>query len=253
MRYFIQCSFSGTNYYGWQRQPSDLSVQEVMEDCLGKLLGGRVEIVGAGRTDAGVHARVMYAHFDWEAPLPDSLAHRLNAFLPGDIAVQDIFPVPGDAHARFDAESRTYQYFLVQHKDPFLQDWAFYQNHPLDFERMNQAAACLLEFEDFKAFSKSRTDVKTYLCRISEAVWQQEGEKWVFTITADRFLRNMVRAVVGTLLQVGRGDLSPGDVKSIIKSRDRSRAGVSVPAKGLYLTGIAYPERIHLTHGKRKR
>ncbi|WP_424499124.1 tRNA pseudouridine(38-40) synthase TruA [Robiginitalea sp.] len=253
MRYFLQCSFFGKHYHGWQRQPTDLSVQEVLEDCLGKLLGSAVEIVGAGRTDAGVHARVMYAHFDWPEPLPAELIHRLNAFLPGDIAVQQIFPVQPEAHARFDALSRTYQYFVVQQKDPFSEDTAFYQNRPLDFKLMNQAAAYLLEFEDFKAFSKSRTDVKTYLCNITHAQWQEEGTRWVFTITADRFLRNMVRAIVGTLLEVGKGNLGAKDVKTIIKSRDRSRAGASVPAKGLYLTGISYPKQIHLSDGKRKR
>ncbi|MGA9239156.1 tRNA pseudouridine(38-40) synthase TruA [Robiginitalea sp.] len=253
MRYFLQCSFFGKHYHGWQRQPSDLSVQEVLEDCLGKLLGSTVEIVGAGRTDAGVHARVMYAHFDWSGTLPGELVHRLNAFLPGDIAVQQIFPVQPEAHARFDALSRTYQYFVVQQKDPFSEGTAFYQNRILDFELMNQAAAFLMEFEDFKAFSKSRTDVKTYLCNITQARWQEEGAYWIFTITADRFLRNMVRAIVGTLLEVGKGNLLPQDVKTIIKSRDRSRAGASVPAKGLYLTGIIYPEHIHLSDGKRKR
>lgn len=253
MRYFLRCSFFGKHYHGWQRQPSDLSVQEVLEDCLGKLLGSTVEIVGAGRTDAGVHARVMYAHFDWTGNLPVELIHRLNAFLPGDIAVQQIFPVQPEAHARFDALSRTYQYFVVQQKDPFSEDTAFYQNRPLDFMLMNQAAAFLLDFEDFKAFSKSRTDVKTYLCNITHARWQEEGAYQVFTITADRFLRNMVRAIVGTLLEVGKGNLSPEDVKTIIKSRDRSRAGASVPAKGLYLTGILYPEHIYLSDGKGKR
>lgn len=253
MRYFLQCSFFGKNYHGWQRQPSDLSVQAVLEDCLGKLLGSKVEIVGAGRTDAGVHARTMYAHFDWSEPLAEDLIHRLNAFLPGDIAVQGVFPVQPGAHARFDALSRTYQYYLVQHKDPFSENTAFYQNRPLDFTLMNQAAEYLLEYEDFKAFSKSRSDVKTYLCNISHAQWQQEEGRWVFTITADRFLRNMVRAIVGTLLEVGKGNLSPEDVKTIIKSRDRSRAGASVPAKGLYLTGILYPGQIHLNDGERKR
>jgi tRNA pseudouridine38-40 synthase len=253
MRYFLQCSFFGKNYHGWQRQPSDTSVQEVIEDCLGKLLGRPAEITAAGRTDAGVHARVMFAHFDWDGPLPEELVHRLNAFLPGDIAIQGIFPVRPEAHARFDAQQRTYQYFLVQHKDPFLEEGAFYQNRPLNFDLMNEAAAYLLDFEDFKAFSRSRTDVKTYLCHITRAKWQREGELWVFTITADRFLRNMVRAVVGTLLEVGKGNLSPGDVKTIIKSRDRTRAGASVPAKGLYLTGITYPETIYLTDGKGER
>ena len=250
MRYFLQCSFYGQNYHGWQRQPEDISVQEVIEDCLGKLLGDNVEIVGAGRTDAGVHARVMYAHFDWEGELPDDLTHRLNAFLPGDISVTRLIQVSSEAHARFDALSRTYQYFLVQDKDPFQEHTAYYQNRPLDFEQMNTAAKYLFDFSDFKAFSKSRTDVKTYLCKITEAKWHWAEDKWVFTITADRFLRNMVRAVVGTLLEVGKGNLSPEDVKTIIKSRDRTRAGASVPAKGLYLTGIEYPEQLIPSDGK---
>ena len=246
----MQCSYFGKNYHGWQRQPRDLSVQEVMEDRLGTLLGGQVDIVAAGRTDAGVHARKMVAHFDWEAPLQADLKYRLNAFLPEDIAVQEIRPVRPEAHARFDATSRTYEYRLVQQKDPFEQETAHYLGIPLDFRAMNEAAAILLEFEDFKAFSRLHSDVKTYICKISRAGWSPEGSSWVFTITADRFLRNMVRAVVGTLLQVGKGTLNAEGVKSIIKSRDRSRAGASVPAKGLYLTEITYPKRVYHTDGE---
>ena len=250
MRYFMQCSYFGKNYHGWQRQPSDLSVQEVMEDRLGTLLGGAVDIVAAGRTDAGVHARKMVVHFDWDLPLREDLLHRLNAFLPDDIAVQGIRRVRPDAHARFDATSRTYTYRLIREKDPFEQESAYLLAAPLDFEAMNRAAATLMEFEDFKAFSRAHTDVKTYLCDITAARWNQVGSCWEFTITADRFLRNMVRAVVGTLLQVGKGSLSAEDVKSIIKSRDRSEAGASVPAKGLYLTEITYPEGIYLIDGE---
>jgi tRNA pseudouridine38-40 synthase len=250
MRYFMQLSFFGRDYHGWQRQPKDLSVQEVLEDRLGTLLGKHTDIVAAGRTDAGVHARIMMAHFDWEPPLREDLLHRLNAFLPDDIAVQQIRAVRPDAHARFDALSRTYQYRLIQHKDPFEQDRAYYLAHPLDFEAMNNAAALLLEYSDFEAFSRVHTDVKTFICDIRHAQWEREGEAWVFTITADRFLRNMVRAVVGTLLEVGKSRMTAQDVKTIIKSRDRSRAGASVPAKGLYLTGITYPEEIYLTHGE---
>ena len=249
----MHCSFFGKNYHGWQRQPNDLSVQEILEDRLGTLLGGNVDIVAAGRTDAGVHARTMVVHFDWEEPFQDNLLHRLNSFLPGDIAVQEIRPVRSEAHARFDATSRTYEYRLIQQKDPFEQDTAYYLGIPLDFGKMNEAAAVLMDFEDFKAFSRAHTDVKTYLCDITHARWSQIGSCWVFTITADRFLRNMVRAVVGTLLLVGKGERTVEDVKSIIKSRDRSRAGASVPAKGLYLTEITYPEGIYLTHGEGKR
>ncbi len=251
MRYFLQLSYFGKHYHGWQRQPKDLSVQEVLEDRLGTLLGNPVEVVAAGRTDAGVHARIMVAHFDWEPPLRDDLLHRLNAFLPDDIAIQQIRPVKPDAHARFDALSRTYQYRLVQHKDPFEEDSAYYLSQPLDFGAMNAAAELLLEYSDFQAFSRVHTDVKTFICDIRHARWERVGEVWTFTITADRFLRNMVRAVVGTLLEVGKGKMTREDVKTIIKSRDRSRAGASVPAKGLYLTGITYPEEIYLTHGER--
>ncbi|MEJ2584151.1 MAG: tRNA pseudouridine(38-40) synthase TruA [Robiginitalea sp.] len=250
MRYFLQFSFFGQHYHGWQRQPKDLSVQEVLEDRLGTLLGRHIEVVAAGRTDAGVHARIMVAHFDWDPPLRKDLLHRLNAFLPEDIAVQQIRAVKPDAHARFDALSRTYQYRLVQQKDPFEQDTAFFTIHPLDFGAMNKAAELLLEYSDFQAFSRVNTDVKTFICHIRHAKWEKEGPVWTFTITADRFLRNMVRAVVGTLLEVGKGKITGEDVKSIIKSRDRSRAGASVPAKGLYLTGITYPESIYLTHGE---
>jgi tRNA pseudouridine38-40 synthase len=250
MRYFMQLSYFGKHYHGWQRQPNDLSVQEVLEDRLGTLLGGAVDIVAAGRTDAGVHARIMVAHFDWEPPLREDLLHRLNAFLPDDIAVQSIRAVNPDAHARFDALSGTYQYRLVQYKDPFEEDRAYYLALLLDVGAMNEAAAALLEFSDFKAFSRKHTDVKTFICALSEARWEREGAVWVFTITADRFLRNMVRAVVGTLLEVGKGNLTTAGVKTIIKSRDRSRAGASVPAKGLYLTGTTYSEYISPAHGE---
>ena len=245
MRYFLEFSYLGTAYHGWQRQPNALSVQEVLEDCTGTLLGGKLEIVAAGRTDTGVHARKMVAHFDWEGPLPEDFVVRLNAFLPRDIAVRGVRPVKPDAHARFDALSRTYRYYVVQQKDPFSIDSAHWVQRPLDFGAMNEAARLLLGCQDFKCFSRSNTDVKTYLCEVREARWEREGEAWVFVITADRFLRNMVRAVVGTLLQVGKGNLGPDAVKAIIKTRDRSEAGASVPAKGLYLTELVYPEGVY--------
>lgn len=245
MRYFLEFSYLGTAYHGWQRQPNALSVQEVLEDCTGTLLGGKLEIVAAGRTDTGVHARKMVAHFDWEDTLPEDFVVRLNAFLPRDIAVRGVRPVKPDAHARFDALSRTYRYYVVQHKDPFSIDSAHWVQRPLDFGAMNEAARLLLGCQDFKCFSRSNTDVKTYLCEVREARWEREGEAWVFVITADRFLRNMVRAVVGTLLQVGKGNLGPDAVKAIIKTRDRSEAGASVPAKGLYLTELVYPEGVY--------
>lgn len=244
MRYFMEFSYLGTAYHGWQRQPNALGIQQVMEERMATLLGrDHLDLVAAGRTDAGVHARTMFAHFDSEE-LSSDFAHRLNSFLPDDIAVHRIRAVAEGAHSRFDAISRTYEYHLIQEKDPFWQDRAYLVHASLDFAAMNQAAAMLTEFSDFKCFSRTKTDVKTYTCDLRVANWEQMEGHWVFTITADRFLRNMVRAVVGTLLLVGKGSLQPEDVKTIIKSRDRRRAGASVPAKGLYLTDIQYPPGI---------
>ena len=202
-------------------------------------------LMGAGRTDTGVHAKQMFAHFDIDgiADITD-LVYRLNSFLPDDIAVQRIFKVPYDAHARFDAVERTYEYWICQKKNPFLTDAAHFIKHPLDFEKMNQAAELLLQHNDFECFSKSHTDVKTYKCDIKKIIWEKKEEKQIFTITADRFLRNMVRAIVGTLLDVGQGKSTLADVKTILKSGDRSKAGSSVPAKGLYLIKVLYPDTI---------
>lgn len=245
MRYFIQFSYFGKAYHGWQRQPNAITVQEVLEKALSTLLRQQVEVVGAGRTDAGVHAKEMYAHFDFvEIEDPVQLTDKLNSFLPVDIAVQKIIKVKLDAHARFDALERTYEYWLVQEKSPFYIDSAHYVAHPLDMEKMNIAASLLLEHTHFECFSKSKTDVKTYICDVRYAQWEENKEKLVLTITADRFLRNMVRAVVGTLLDVGTGKMEPEQINTIIASRDRSKAGVSVPAKGLYLTKVSYPKEI---------
>ncbi|MFT0716033.1 tRNA pseudouridine(38-40) synthase TruA [Flagellimonas lutimaris] len=245
MRYFIQFSYFGKAYHGWQNQPNAITVQEVLEKALSTLLREKIEVLGAGRTDAGVHARQMFAHFDFE-PIPDieDLVYRLNAFLPDDIAVQGIHQVADDAHARFDAMERTYEYWLVKEKDPFLFDHAHFVKHPLDVDAMNQAAKILLQYTDFECFSKSNTDVKTYNCDIRKAHWKIDEDKWVFNIAADRFLRNMVRAVVGTLLDVGMGKMQAEDIHNIIASKDRGEAGVSVPAKGLYLTKVSYPKEI---------
>ena len=244
LRYFLSLSYFGEAYHGWQRQPNALTVQEVVESTLSTLLRKPISLVGAGRTDTGVHARELFAHLDLQDPPPSDLLDRLNSFLPGDIAVNNMFPVPDDAHARFSAVARTYEYHIVQRKDPFMQDRAYYVRQPLDIDKMNEAAALLKSFEDFECFSKSNTDVRTFLCQISHAHWIRNGNRLVFTIIADRFLRNMVRAIVGTLLDVGKGKLSLEDVKAIIKSRNRSEAGVSVPAKGLYLVRVKYPESI---------
>lgn len=210
------------------------------------LLRQKVSLAGAGRTDAGVHARQMYAHFEVpEITNFTGLVYKLNGLLPDDIAVQQIFEVTANAHARFDATARTYEYWLTQEKNPFYTDAAHYVKHPLDIEKMNAAAALLLEYTDFECFSKSNTDVYTYLCDIKVAEWTIKNDRYVFTIQADRFLRNMVRAIVGTLLDVGIGKSTLDDVKAIINSKDRSKAGTSVPAKALYLTKISYPNTIH--------
>ncbi|NNK75025.1 MAG: tRNA pseudouridine(38-40) synthase TruA [Maribacter sp.] len=245
MRYFIAFSYFGKSYHGWQNQPNAITVQEVLEDTLSKLLRISIVVVGAGRTDAGVHAKAMMAHFDIEHEIDlENLVFRANAFLPDDIAVDEIFQVHKEAHARFDATERTYEYWITQKKNPFYYDRAHYVKQMLAIDKMNAAAELLLEHHDFECFSKSNTDVKTYLCDVRKAIWTQEKDILVFTISSDRFLRNMVRAVVGTLLNVGNGKWSLADVQDILKSNDRTKAGASVPAKGLYLTKIVYPKTI---------
>lgn len=245
MRYFVQFSYFGTAYHGWQKQPNAITVQSVLEDAFSKLLSYNVQLTGAGRTDAGVHARQMFAHFDAEI-IEDlkTLVFRLNAFVPHDIAVQSIRAVKDDAHARFDATARTYEYWLVQQKDPFLSEASHLVKYPLDLDKMNKAAAILMRYDDFECFSKSNTDVRTYRCDLRTAIWEWQGSTLVFTITADRFLRNMVRAVVGTLLEIGLGKIDMEEIHTIIASKDRSRAGASVPAKGLYLTAVSYPQSL---------
>lgn len=247
MRYFIRFSYFGKAYHGWQNQPNAVTVQQVLEGTLSTLLRQKMSITGAGRTDAGVHAKEMYAHFDVDEIVETSeLAHRMNSFLPDDIAVDGLFRVKDDAHARFDAIERTYEYWVVQEKNPFYRDTAHLVWSPLNLENMNKAASIVMEYTDFECFSKSNTDVKTFVCDIKKAHWERKKDKLVFSITADRFLRNMVRAVVGTLLDVGLGKTEPEDVRSIVESKDRGKAGVSVPAKGLYLTKVTYPETIYV-------
>lgn len=252
MRYFVQFSYNGRAYHGWQNQPNAITVQQVLENSFTTLLRSDIALVGAGRTDAGVHAKKMFAHFEADT-IKDAkdLIYKLNAFLPDDIAVQDILEVTSEAHARFDATDRTYEYWVVQNKNPFYQEAAHYVKHALDVQKMNEAAALLLNYEDFECFSKANTDVHTYLCDIKEAIWTQRDDLLIFTVTANRFLRNMVRAIVGTLLDVGTEKTNLQDVKSIINSKDRSKAGTSVPAKGLYLTDIIYPKTITPKHGQR--
>ncbi len=246
MRYFIELSYNGKNYHGWQIQPNAIAVQEVIQEALSTLLRRETTIMGAGRTDAGVHAAQIFAHFDVNTELDGSeLKHRMNAFLPEDIVVSSIFLTDDEAHARFDAVSRSYEYRIWLGRNPFLIDttWQIYQQE-LAIEKMNESALVLLNYSNFKCFSKSKTDVKTYNCKISNAVWRREGNLVVFHITADRFLRNMVRAIVGTLVEVGLGKKSMEGFIKIIESQDRTQAGVSVPAQGLFLTKVVYPETI---------
>ena len=245
-RYFLYFSYKGTAYHGWQIQPNGISVQEVLTKAMCIILRKEMELTGAGRTDTGVHAKLMVAHFDYEGDFPSEfdLATKLNSFLPNDIAVHKIVEVKPDAHARFDAMARKYEYHVVLHKSVFRNELSARLRDNLNFEAMNIAASTLKDFSDFTSFSKLHTDVKTNNCSISIAEWKQIEDEWVFTIQADRFLRNMVRAIVGTLLEVGRGKMSLDDFKAVIEMKDRCKAGVSVPAHGLYLVDIHYPDSI---------
>jgi len=247
-RYFLYFSYKGTAYHGWQMQPNGISVQEVLTKALSTILRIELELIGAGRTDAGVHAKLMVAHFDLETKLPTNfdLAAKLNSFLPNDIAVFKIVEVQPDAHARFDATARRYEYHVITAKDTFRNELATRLNHQLNFEAMNEAAQTLKEYRDFTSFSKLHTDAMTNNCNISHVGWTKQGDEWVFTIQADRFLRNMVRAIVGTLLEVGRGKMTIDGFRKVIESENRCKAGTSVPAHGLYLVDIKYPESIFL-------
>ena len=242
MRYFIQLSFDGTAYHGWQIQPNGVSVQETLQGGLSTLLRQSVEVVGAGRTDAGVHARMMVAHMDSPVELDCAqLTYKLNKLLPPDIAVDRIWPVADDMHARFSAIARTYQYYIHTRKAPFLRHYSWQVTFPLDFRRMNEAARRLLDYEDFTSFSKTQTDTKTNLCRITEARWEElDPGTWRFTITANRFLRNMVRAIVGTLVEVGRGRMTVDEFCRVIERKDRCSAGESVPGHALFLVDVSY-------------
>ena len=251
MRYFIKLAYNGTNYHGWQYQPNAASVQETLNKALSVVLNSssndseqatQIDIMGAGRTDTGVHAKEMFAHFDFD-PMPlsvSSLVHKLNSFLPKDIVIYDIFPVKDDAHARFDAKKRTYEYHVNTFKDVFSQDKSWHFHQELDLDLMNEASRILFDHTDFQCFSKVNTDVNTFDCTVFEAYWKRENDKLIFTISANRFLRNMVRAIVGTLVNVGLHKITLDDFNEIIKSKNREKAGFSVPAHGLYLTKIEY-------------
>lgn len=243
MRYFVTFSYDGSRYHGWQIQPNGNSVQAELQRALTILLRRETTVVGAGRTDAGVHARMMVAHFDVDESLEDcaQTVYRLNRILPRDIAVSRVEPVAEDMHARFSATSRTYHYYIHTRKDPFLRSYSCEMHYDLDFEAMNTAAAMLLEYDDFGAFCKSHADVKTTLCRVSAARWHQMTDhSWYFEITANRFLRNMVRAVVGTLVDVGRHRLTIDDFRRVVEGRRRTEAGESMPGEALFLEDIRY-------------
>ncbi len=245
MRYFIEITYNGKNYHGWQVQPNAVSVQEVLEHTLSTLLRDEIKVIGAGRTDTGVHAKQLFAHFDHDKidGITETL-FRLNSFLPKDITAENIFEVKKDAHARFNATEREYQYQVSLTKNSFLTDFAYTIHSQLDILKMNEAAALLLGHQDFQCFSRSNSDVKTYYCDIKNARWEMKNELLVFTISADRFLRNMVRAIVGTLLNVGTGKIGIAMFKKIIDSKDRTIAGASAPAHGLFLTRVSYAKDI---------
>ncbi len=243
-RYFIQLAYKGTNYHGWQIQNNAISVQEELNDSLSKLLGVKTETMGCGRTDAGVHAKEFYAHFDCHDVIlePEKAIYKINRILSSDIVCYKLYPVDLNAHARFDAKSRTYKYYIRKNKNPFITQTSYFFHGELDLDSMNQACLILSDYIDFSCFSKSNTQVFTNNCKIYSAIWQEHDDNLIFTISADRFLRNMVRAIVGTMLEVGKNKISIPDFREIIKSKKRSNAGYSVPAEGLFLTKIEYPK-----------
>lgn len=244
-RFFLEIAYDGTAYHGWQTQPNAISVQEKLNHALHTFLREGIETIGAGRTDTGVHAKQLYVHFDSGNKVlvdnPMRALQAINALLPFDISVQRILEVAPDAHARFDATERSYAYHLHHKKNPFLINKSWLLRDIPDIEKMNEAAKLLLGTKDFECFSKSNTQVFTNICTIKEARWEQNGDQFVFHITADRFLRNMVRAIVGTLLEIGVKGKPISYIQEVLASKNRSKAGVSVPAHGLYLTRVIYP------------
>lgn len=240
MRYFIHLAYDGTRFHGWQIQPGSITVEGEIERCLSTFLRTDIDIIGAGRTDAGVHARHMAAHFDYEELDCEQLTYRLNKMLPPDITIYKIERVSDDIHARFSATSRTYHYYVSLRKSPFNRQYTWRTHYALDFKQMNRAAALLLEYKDFACFCKSHTDVKTTLCNVTEAKWIEKDGDWYFRITANRFLRNMVRAVVGTLIEVGRNRMTLEEFRQVIEGKKRSQAGESMPGNALFLENVEY-------------
>ncbi|WP_258103120.1 tRNA pseudouridine(38-40) synthase TruA [Marinoscillum sp. MHG1-6] len=247
MRFFLDISYEGTSYHGWQVQHNAHTVQGELNHVLSTLLRTPTECVGSGRTDAGVHATHQVAHFDFDKELdPDDLVYKLNSFLPDTIAINSCREVKPDAHARFDAELRSYEYHIHGFKNPFKKGLSYFFNIDLDLKLIYAACDLICGWENFQAFSKVQTDVNTFLCEIKEIKWEQTNEAYVFHVSANRFLRGMVRALVGTLLDVGQGRTSVDQLKEILNSGDRKKAGRAVPAEGLFLTRVSYPEHIYL-------
>ncbi|HTH58167.1 MAG TPA: tRNA pseudouridine(38-40) synthase TruA [Cyclobacteriaceae bacterium] len=245
MRYFFEISYNGSRYHGWQNQANAVGVQQIVEDALSKLMRHKLEIVGSGRTDAGVHCAQQFFHADFKNELnTDELLHRLNSFLPKDIAIHSIFKVTDSAHARYDARQRSYEYHITTKKDPLSIGYAYYFFKPLDVGLMNRAAKLLIGEHDFTSFSKVKTDVNHFVCHVKKATWRKKNTFLVFEISANRFLRGMVRAIVGTLLDVGTKKISFDDFQEIIKGKDRKKAGMNVPPEGLFLVEVKYLKSI---------
>lgn len=249
-RYFAELQYDGTDYKGWQIQPNGITVQAELEKALSLILQEKISVIGAGRTDTGVHARYFVMHFDTTHDLNETdceqLCYKLNRFLPESISFQNINKVNPDAHARFDAISRTYKYYISRKKNPFLEKYSWFVYGDINIELMNIASNALKLHDDFTSFSKLHTQTKTNLCKISHAEWTQQGDMLIFTITADRFLRNMVRAIVGTLIDLGRGHLTLEEFNEAILLKNRQETGQSAPARGLFLEDITYPKSISL-------
>lgn len=249
MRYFIFISYKGTSYHGWQVQPGSITIQKLLDDALTTILSEKISTTGAGRTDTGVHATVFCAHFDSEKSDLDTLKnliYKLNSYLPKDISVKSIRKVKPEANARFSALSRTYKYFISREKDPFSEDSSQHLHGEINIDSMNAASALLSEYSDFTSFSRLHGSAKTNICKIYNASWEENGNILIFTIKADRFLRNMVRAIVGTMTEIGFGKMNLMEFKEVINAKDRGKAGKSAPAKGLFLTDIEYPDDIYI-------
>lgn len=245
MRYFIELSYKGTAYNGWQKQNNSLGVQQVIEEAMSKVLRQPIEIMGSSRTDTGVHAEQQYAHFDFdEIEDTDQLVYKINGLIPRDVAIRRIFAVPDDTNSRFVATHRRYEYRISRYKNPFLLNLSYVSRAELDIDKMNEAAALLLVYDDFESFSKIHTQVNNFRCAISEAIWEERGDLLIFSVQSNRFLRGMVRALVGTLLEVGKGKRTVAGFEEVIKARDRKKAGAQAPAEGLFLVEVGYPKEL---------